>query len=107
MLTLDDLQKGTPKENAFERSLVKKIKTMFPDCYEVPKPVRPSGKGTPDRLFLIKGKFIALETKRAKNSRTAKIQLERVEEIRRAGGYAGIVKSLQEGLDILADAGLI
>ena len=41
--------------------MVKKIKQMFPDCYEIPKPMMPSSRGTPDRMFVINGKFIAMQ----------------------------------------------
>ena len=107
MFSVDDIQKPNPKENSFERSLVKKIKSMFPSCYEIPKPIRPSSTGTPDRQFLINGKFVAFETKRAKNSATRKKQIERIEAIINAGGFAGVVKSIEEGFDILHNAGLM
>ena len=100
-LSLDDLNKSNPLEKSFEASMVKKIKQMFPDCYEIPKPIRPSTRGTPDRMFVINGKFVAIETKRAKNSKTATMQKERIAEINKAGGYAIIAKNLDDVSELL------
>ena len=100
-LTLKDLNKSNPLEKTFEAKMVKEIKKMFPDCYEIPKPIRPSMRGTPDRMFVINGKFIAIETKRAKNSKTATAQLQRIEEINKAGGYAVIAKEWKDVEDLL------
>lgn len=106
MITTKDLVKTVRKEGNFEKDMVKKIKELFPSCYEIPKPIMPSSKGTPDRLFVIRGKFVALETKRSKDYKVAKIQEKRLEEIRLAGGYGGIVKNWDEVVDVLTRAGL-
>lgn len=102
MFTIKDLAKTNKLEKAFERNtLVKKIKKIFPDCYEIPKPVRPSSKGTPDRQFVINGKFVAIEAKREKEGRPSPSQLQRIEDIRKAGGIAFIADTWQDIVDNL------
>lgn len=97
MFTEKDLIKPKKLEKSFERGiLVKRIKQLFPDCYEIPKPVRPSSKGTPDRQFVINGKFIAIEAKKEKTGRAAALQLQRIEEIRKAGGIAFIAVTWED-----------
>lgn len=106
-LTMKDLKKMNPLESSFEEKMVKKIKKLFPDCYEIPKPIRPSMRGTPDRMFVINGKFIAIETKRVKNSVTAQKQLERLDNVNRAGGYGCVAKEWETVENLLKDAGLL
>ena len=102
MFTINDLAKPNKLEKSFERNtLVKRIKKIFPDCYEIPKPVRPSSKGTPDRQFCIEGKFIAIEAKREKDGKPSPLQLKRIEEIRKAGGIAFIADTWQDVVDNL------
>ena len=108
MFTLEDINKEKRGlEKTFERNeVVKKIKAMFPDCYEIPKPIRPSSKGTPDRQFLINGRFIAIETKNKTGKPTAK-QIERIASIRKAGGIAFVARTWAEVEDILIKEGVI
>ena len=106
-LSLDDLNKSNPLEKSFETSMVKKIKQMFPDCYEIPKPIRPSTRGTPDRMFVINGKFVAIETKRAKNSKTATMQKERIKDVHKAGGFALVAKDWETVEEFLTRVGII
>lgn len=102
MFTMDDLTKPKRLEKSFERdTLVKRIKKIFPDCYEIPKPVRPSSKGTPDRQFCIDGKFIAIEAKQEKKGRPSSLQLKRIEEIRKSGGIAFIAETWEDVVENL------
>lgn len=102
MFTMNDLSKPQKLEKSFERNtLVKKIKKIFPDCYEIPKPVRPSSKGTPDRQFVIEGKFVAIEAKQEKKGKPSPLQIKRIEEIRKAGGIAFIADTWQDVVDNL------
>ena len=108
MFTLKDLQKEKRElEKNFERdNVVKRIKKLFPDCYEIPKPIRPSAKGTPDRQFVINGKFVAIETKRSDGKATAK-QLERIDAIRKAGGIAFVAFTWEEVETMLREKGVL
>ena len=102
MFTMDDLTKPKRLEKSFERdTLVKRIKKIFPNCYEIPKPVRPSSKGTPDRQFCIDGKFIAIEAKQEKKGRPSPLQLKRIEEIRKSGGIAFIAETWEDVVENL------
>ena len=108
MFTLEDIKKEKHElEKNFEREgVVKKIKALFPDCYEIPKPVRPSSKGTPDRQFLINGTFVAIETKKSDGKATQK-QLERIDCIRKAGGIAFVAKTWSDIETVLKEKGVI
>ena len=108
MFTLNDIKKEhRGLEKTFERAdVVKKIKELFPDCYEIPKPIRPSSKGTPDRQFCINGRFIAIETK-AKNGKPTPKQLERIYAIRKAGGIALVAWTWDEVEKELRDKGVL
>ena len=102
MFELKDLKKSEKLEKNFERNtVVKKLKALFPDCYEIPKSVRPSSKGTPDRQFVINGKFVAIEAKRQNKGVIAPIQIKRIEDIRKAGGYAFFADSWEDVVDNL------
>ena len=97
MFTLNDLQKPKKLEKSFERNtIVRRLHQLFPDCYEIPKPVRPSSKGTPDRQFVIEGKFIAIEAKKQDTGRASQLQLKRIQDIRKAGGIAFIADTWED-----------
>lgn len=106
-LSMKDLNKPNSLERTFETNLVSRIKRMFPECYEIPKPIRPSSRGTPDRMFVINGVFIAIETKRAKNSVTARAQIDRLDSINKAGGFGCVAKDWETVENLLIDAGLL
>ena len=108
MFTLNDIKKEhRGLEKTFERTdVVKKIKELFPDCYEIPKPIRPSSKGTPERQFCINSRFVAIETK-AKNGKPTPKQLERIDAIRKAGGIALVAWTWDEVEKELRDKGVL
>jgi hypothetical protein len=55
------------RESIYQASLIKKIQTIFPDCFIVKND--PSvNQGVPDLLLLVKDKWMMLETKRSKKS---------------------------------------
>ena len=92
-----DLMKSVKKEKSIETiDILKKLQKKYPTCYALPKPVRPSSRGVPDRIFCINGRFVAIEVKREKMFKIAPKQLEHQEKIRKAGGISIIAHSWEE-----------
>lgn len=58
--------------------------------------------GTPDLLCCVGGRFLALEVKVGTND-TTELQQQRINEIRRAGGSAVVVRSVEEAVDAAND----
>ena len=56
--------------------------------------------GIPDIIVCHKGKFIALEAKVGRNQPT-RLQAAPIEQIRRAGGVAAVVRSVDEVKEIM------
>ena len=98
MFSEKDLVKALRKEKSIETDdILKNIKEIYGDeCYAVPKPIRPSVRGVPDRIFCIKGRFVAIEVKREKKFKIAPKQLEHKDKILKAGGIAIIAHSWDE-----------
>lgn len=59
-----------------------------------------SAVGVPDIIACHKGRFIALEVK-APHGKTSKLQDYHIEAIKRSGGIAHVVKTLEEVEDII------
>ena len=59
-----------------------------------------STSGTPDILACVKGHFLAIEVK-AQNGHPSELQLEKIADIRRAGGFAFV--AYPSGWDRLKD----
>ena len=96
-VTLNDLKKSVKLEKRIEQvDILKNLKKKYPNCYALPKPIRPNGRGVPDRIFCINGRFVAIEVKREKMFKIAPLQLEHQKKIREAGGIAIIAHSWQE-----------
>ena len=92
-----DLVKSIKKEKRIETvDIVKRLQRKYPNCYAMPKPIRPNGRGVPDRIFCINGRFVAIEVKREKMFKIAPLQLEHQKKIREAGGISIIAHSWEE-----------
>ena len=59
--------------------------------------------GIPDIIVCYKGRFIALEAKVGRNQPT-RLQVATIDQIRRAGGIACVVRSVDEIKEILNNA---
>jgi len=70
--------------------------------------------GTPDIFALVEGTFVGLEVKAPQpgeseehaRGRATRLQLQRIEEIKRAGGYGAVVVSVEEALDTIHEAAI-
>ncbi len=78
---------------ALEKIFENKIKKYLKDhgCYEVKyHGNRYSTSGTPDILACVNGHFLAIEVK-APEGKPSELQLVKIKEIRKAGGFAYVV----------------
>lgn len=87
-----------------EQQLQKKILNYLnslPDCWVV-KTVTTNKNGTPDILACYKGYFIALEVKRpGRLSEVSKIQQYQIDTIKKCGGVAAAVDSVEKAQKIM------
>lgn len=58
--------------------------------------------GFPDILCIIEGRFLGLEVK-TETGQLSKIQVHEIDLIRKAGGVAGVVRSVSEAMAIVDD----
>lgn len=87
-------------EAALQRRMQRKIKEMGGYVVKY-HGGRFSIAGTPDLLVCYRGHFIGLEVKKPGGDGPSKIQELKIEEIRRAGGTAEVVRSVKEVQDVL------
>ena len=64
------------------------------DCYVI-KTIATNRAGVPDILACCQGRFIGLEGKFGKNTASA-LQEHNIEQIKKAGGIAGVVTTLED-----------
>ena len=64
-----------------------------------------SKAGTPDLIVCVKGsgRFIGIEVKRPSGGVVSPLQKHHIEKIQKAGGIAGVVRSVECVKDLLAD----
>lgn len=93
-----------------ETKIVNKIRAYlseaYPGCFHYK--VNGNGfqkKGLPDIIGCIGGRFIGLEVKDPSNTKygATELQLHRIEEIKQAGGIAGVVTSIEDVKELLKD----
>lgn len=58
-------------------------------------------RGTPDVLCCYKGRFVAFELKRTAKDKPTDIQQRRIKQIKRAGGIALAISSIEEIEEVL------
>ena len=83
-----------PKESAYQRKLIKKLRAI-PNSFWFVKEAK-SLRGLSDIFGCINGRFVSLEVKRSEEGAqetTGRIVLQRkiLEDIRKAGGYASFI----------------
>lgn len=62
------------------------------------------GPGSSDLHAIVGGVAVWIETKRPKGGRLSKEQIDFIDSVRRAGGVAGVAKSIEETAELLAEA---
>ncbi len=90
-----------------EAALIQKIRKYLatvPECFFWKEHGGQYGTaGIPDIIVCLKGRFIALEAKVGRNKPT-KLQAATIEQIRRAGGTAVVVRSVEDLQAVIAEA---
>ena len=77
--------------------LKRRIEETFPDVYAYAPPGGMFGNGgAPDRLYLWKGVFFAIEVKATADGEPSKLQLKHLRHIARQGGVAAVIKDRDE-----------
>lgn len=90
------------KENDIVKAILKYLKTV-PHCFAWKEHGGMYGTaGIPDIIACINGKFYAFEVKTPVGKPTA-LQNSVIRKIKNCGGYAGIVRSVEDVKRILAD----
>ena len=81
-----------------QRKILKYLRQR-PDVWGI-KTIQCNERGVPDLLLCYNGKFIALEVK-SDTGRASNIQQAQMQRIRKAGGTAEIVRSVEDVKEIL------
>jgi hypothetical protein len=87
------LNKVKAYEKQFEKSFMDKAE-YIPNSFWMPKEAPGSVRGTPDRIGLINGRFVALEFKRTMKEMghpREKLQRYTLDRVLKAGGYGMFV----------------
>lgn len=82
---------------------IKKYLATVPECFAWKEHGGQYGTaGIPDIIVCYKGRFVGLEAKVGKNQPT-KLQAATIEQIRKAGGTAAVVRSIADVKTVLED----
>lgn len=85
-------------ERGLRQRIRSSIRFAWQDALVVGQPANGlTGRGRPDFYVVVVGRFVGLEVKTS-TGRATQIQLDRIAMIRRAGGYAGLVRSVGAAL---------
>lgn len=88
---------NVPLETKFQEKILDYLKERYPESFarKITQGAYSHG-GTPDILFVYKGRYIGFEVKRPYFGITSKLQEETIKKIRRAGGVAEVVIYVSE-----------
>lgn len=87
------------RESSLKRKCLLYLRTLYPDVYVVKISDR-FISGIPDLIICANGRFIVAELK-GEGGVVSKIQTVTLERIRKAGGLATVVRSLEELKELL------
>lgn len=91
-------QSAYPKESVIQRQILEWLSQQ--EGVAVIKLITANRAGYPDVLCCVNGRFVSLEVKQ-EGGRASPLQLRRIAEIQEAGGYAEVVRSLEEAKKIV------
>ena len=86
-------------ESGIQRKIIKWLES---EGHYVARVIKAGKSGTPDLLVCVRGVFVALEVKRPKGGVVSKLQKHHIEKIQKAGGLAGVVRSVADVETILS-----
>lgn len=91
-------------ETRLQRRIREALTKRFPNLFMFKVHGGPYQRaGVPDLIGCLEGKFIGLEVKVGKNDATA-LQAQTIEKIRQSGGTAGVVRSVEEAVELVESA---
>ena len=85
------------KESAIQKKIIAYLN--FKGCYSI-KTITTNRSGSPDIICCYKGLFVALEVK-AEKGIVSKLQEYHLEQIKKSGGVAAVVRSVDEVQEVL------
>ena len=90
-------QSNVPEESYFQKKIMDYLEERYPNSFvrKISQGAYSQG-GTPDILFIYKGRYIGFEVKRPYFGVTSKLQEQTIKQIRRAGGVAEVVIYVSE-----------
>ena len=88
---------NVPEESHFQKKILDYLNERYPESFarKITQGAYSQG-GTPDILFIYKGRYIGFEVKRPFFGITSKLQEQTIKQIRRAGGVAEVVTYVSE-----------
>lgn len=88
---------NVPEESYYQGKIIDYLEERYPDSFvrKISQGAYSQG-GTPDILFVYKGRYIGFEVKRPFYGITSKLQEQTIKKIRRAGGVAEVVTYVSE-----------
>lgn len=88
---------NVPEESYFQKKILDYLEERYPESFarKITQGAYSQG-GTPDILFVYKGRYIGFEVKRPFFGITSKLQEQTIRQIRRAGGVAEVVTYVSE-----------
>jgi Holliday junction resolvase len=81
------------------------IKWLESEGHYVVRVLTSSKAGTPDLIVCAHGRFVALEVKRPSGGVVSPLQKHHIEKIQKAGGIAGVVRSVDDVIELLTTSG--
>lgn len=93
-------QEAWRKEAEFQTYLIKFLKDFFKENIWITKVSDRFITGTPDILCCLCGRFIAFELKNDKGV-PSKLQVYNIDKIKKAGGEAWVIRTVEEALKII------
>ena len=81
------------------------IKWLESEGHYVARIIKASKSGTPDLIVCAHGRVVALEVKRPSGGVVRPLQKHHIEKIQKAGGIAGVVRSLEDAKLLIDNLG--
>ena len=89
-------------ESAIQSKIIKWLES---EGHYVARIIKASKAGCPDLIVCAHGRFVALEVKRPSGGVVSPLQKHHIEKIQKAGGIAGVVRSLEDVRVLLDNLG--
>jgi len=100
------IRKLLPKESYYQERIMQAIRKAYPGAFVWKAAAGPYSRGgIPDVCVILDGRFYGFEVKRPYVGELSKLQEITINDIRAAGGIAGVVSFPEEALKLIQAAG--